>query len=83
MKTPEAFMDYFRVNYPGPRTIITSPDWHAPKIYAAAISASGRDELLAACKEAVELGGTSDEKWVPLTTLRKMVAAIAKAEVSQ
>ena len=50
MKTPEAFMDYFRTNYPGPNTIISKPDWHAPKIYAAAIQASGYMELLYALK---------------------------------
>lgn len=32
-----AFADYFRRNYPGPDTIITNPDWHAPRIYRAAV----------------------------------------------
>jgi hypothetical protein len=47
MTTPEEFMQYFRVNYP------TLPDWHARKIYAAAIAASGlaaAPELLDECK---------------------------------
>lgn len=48
MKTPEEFMEYFRTNYPGPDTIIHSPDWHAPKIYRAAIYASGFKELYGA-----------------------------------
>ncbi len=30
------FTEYFVKNYPGPNTIITSPHWHAPKIFAAA-----------------------------------------------
>ena len=33
------FEDYFRNNYPGPDTIIFNPDWHAPKIFRAAIHA--------------------------------------------
>ena len=37
--TPEQFMLWFQVNYPGPKTIIVDPDWHAPKIYRAAIAA--------------------------------------------
>ena len=53
MKTPKAFMEYFRTNYPGPDTIISKPDWHAPKIYAAALAASGHHELLNACKEVI------------------------------
>ena len=32
------FAEYFRKNYPGPKTIITDPDWHAPKIFAAVVS---------------------------------------------
>lgn len=57
MKTPEQFMEYFRTNYPGPNTIIARPDWHAPKIYRAAIAASAHDDLLEAGKalEAAEL----------------------------
>ena len=35
----EAFMDYFRRNYPGPDTIIGRPDWHSPKIFRAAVHA--------------------------------------------
>ena len=48
--TPDAFMEYFRTNYPGPHTVITAPDWHAPKIYAAAIAASGHADLVSAVK---------------------------------
>jgi hypothetical protein len=33
------FTDYFVKNYPGPDTIIYNPNWHAPKIFAAAHSA--------------------------------------------
>lgn len=53
MNTPEQFMEYFRSNYPGPNTVIARPDWHAPKIYRAAIAASAHDDLLEACKAAV------------------------------
>jgi len=35
----EAFMEYFRRNYPGPDTIIGRPDWHSPKIFRAAVRA--------------------------------------------
>lgn len=48
--TPEQFMEYFRSNYPGPDTIISKPDWHAPQIYRAAIEASAFGDLLEACK---------------------------------
>lgn len=34
----DAFADYFRRNYPRD-TIISSPDWHAPRIYRAAVYA--------------------------------------------
>jgi hypothetical protein len=50
MKTPESFMDYFSANYPGPHTVINNPDWHAPKIYRAAIDASAFADLLEALK---------------------------------
>lgn len=30
------FTEYFCTNYPGPKTIITDPKWHAPKIFRAA-----------------------------------------------
>ena len=40
MDAPEEFMLWFRKNYPGPDTIIHKPDWHAPKIYRAAIHAA-------------------------------------------
>lgn len=35
----EAFTKYFVHNYPGPRTIISNPLWHAPKIFRAAAHA--------------------------------------------
>jgi hypothetical protein len=38
----ERFADWFRRNYPGPDTIIGKPDWHAPKIFRAAIAALRR-----------------------------------------
>lgn len=93
MKTPEMFMEYFRWNYPGPDTIIHNPDWHAPKIYAAAIAASGQRELLAACKKLVSIS----DLWVPTkvtiehadeaaalhTARRFLLDAIAKAEEVQ
>jgi hypothetical protein len=30
------FTEYFVRNYPGPNTIISDPNWHAPKIFRAA-----------------------------------------------
>lgn len=38
----EAFAAYFRKNYPGPDTIIGNPDWHAPRLYRAALDAHRR-----------------------------------------
>ncbi len=35
----QSFRDYFARNYPGPNTIIHDPDWHAPKIFRAAVEA--------------------------------------------
>jgi hypothetical protein len=34
-----AFSEYFVKNYPGPMTIIANPNWHAPKIFRAALHA--------------------------------------------
>lgn len=33
----ERFAQWFRENYPGPNTVIHDPDWHAPKIFRAAL----------------------------------------------
>jgi hypothetical protein len=33
------FVEYFVRNYPGPHTIISNPNWHAPKIFRAAMYA--------------------------------------------
>ena len=35
----EQFTEWFRKNYPGPNTIIYDPDWHAPRVFRAAIAA--------------------------------------------
>lgn len=43
---PDQFLAYMRTNYPGPRTIISDPNWHAPKIWRAALFALR--ELMAA-----------------------------------
>jgi len=92
MKTPETFMEYFRKNYPGPNTIIHDPDWHAPKIYRVALTASAFADLLAACEktlkwiESVRVSDPDD----PLQKLQDqfhgpyremLAAAIAKARV--
>jgi len=44
----QAFDKWFAENYPGPRTIISDPHWHSPKIFRAALSAyqDALDELL-------------------------------------
>lgn len=92
--TPGQFMEYFRRNYPGPNTIIFSPDWHAPKIYAAAIAASAYGELLEACKSIFPIvnnrmigcgAATSDpEIYTALVkALDLMSSAIEKAEEGQ
>ena len=33
----DRFASWFRQNYPGPDTVIHDPDWHAPKIFRAAL----------------------------------------------
>ena len=33
------FSEYFVKNYPGPNTIISDPNWHAPRIFRAALHA--------------------------------------------
>lgn len=33
------FAEYFVKNYPGPHTIIGDPNWHAPKVFRAALHA--------------------------------------------
>lgn len=41
-----AFSEYFVKNYPGPRTIICDPTWHAPRIFRAALYALEQAGLL-------------------------------------
>ena len=46
----EYFSEYFRQNYPGPNTVIGNPNWHAPKIFRAAvwaISQARKDNITA------------------------------------
>lgn len=50
LKTPDEFTEYFRKNYPGPSTIISSPDYHSPKIYRAAIACSDFQPLIKAAE---------------------------------
>jgi len=72
MTTPEQFMLWFRVNYPALR-----PQFHAPKIYRAAIAASPLPELLDALKgllATVEAGDNDD------ALVKAARAAVAKAE---
>lgn len=42
------FSEYFVRNYPGPHTIIGDPNWHAPKIFRAALHAIESESLLQA-----------------------------------
>lgn len=39
----EEFIEWFAKNYPGPSTIISNPNWHAPKIFRAATRQLERD----------------------------------------
>jgi hypothetical protein len=50
-KALATFMEYFRTNYPGPDTIISRPDWHAPKIFRAVESALKDAGLVASRSE--------------------------------
>lgn len=40
------FAEYFVRNYPGPHTIISDPNWHAPKIFRAALHAIESESTL-------------------------------------
>jgi hypothetical protein len=40
------FSEYFVKNYPGPHTIIGDPNWHAPKIFRAALHAIESESTL-------------------------------------
>ena len=44
-KALATFSEYFRKNYPGPDTIIHNPDWHAPRIFRAALAAMPRPAI--------------------------------------
>lgn len=81
--TPEEFVKYFCENYPG-RTVISEPGWHAPKIYRAAIRASAHDDLLEACKLAIQYCACSiadrDSGHRIGCFVPDVTAAIAKAE---
>jgi hypothetical protein len=89
--TPEEFMQYFRSNYPGPSTIISSPDWHAPKIYRAAIHASGYKQLVEAleaaaavvCSLSCESVKTTDRPWHHSPLCVQVTAALALARGEQ
>lgn len=80
MKTPEQFMEYYRSNYPS-RTIISNPDWHAPKLYRAAIQASAHEELLEACqltlKHLIELMETGIRITAPNSPEAEAIGLIA------
>jgi|HubBroStandDraft_4_1064222.scaffolds.fasta_scaffold47461_2 hypothetical protein len=47
----EIFTAYFVQNYPGPNTIIRDPNWHAPKIFKAALYAIELERERAARKK--------------------------------
>lgn len=76
-------MEYFRTNYPGPNTIIFDPNWHAPKIYRAAIAASAYRELVEALQLAFKLprpwmdGGVTFAEWD--AAISKIESVLAKA----
>lgn len=80
-ETPEGFLNYFRQNYPGPNTVICSPDWHAPRIYRAALHFSGKDNRIAELER--DLAGMEGS----LDTLKEALAekdqllSIAQAEI--
>jgi hypothetical protein len=59
-KALAAFMEYFRTNYPGPDTIISRPDWHAPKIFRAVEYALKDAGLVASPSETAP-------KWIPVS----------------
>jgi len=80
MKVPDQFMQYFRKNYPGPTTIISTPDWHAPKIYRAAMSACGMDVLIEAAAFALSVLETNPVEMSERMAIEKLVAALEKIQ---
>ena len=80
MTTPEIFLDYFRKNYSGPHTIISQPDWHARKIYRAAIAASRLMDTLAAAKFALSVLKANPIELSEQMAIDKLEAAIRAAE---
>ena len=61
------FAAYFRKNYPGPDTIIHNPDWHAPRIFRAALAAigPGSEAWAEAVKRMVEASDALDpDDWL-------------------
>ncbi|WP_104019083.1 hypothetical protein [Roseovarius nitratireducens] len=58
----ERFADWFRQNYPGPDTIIHKPDWHAPKIFRAALHCIPQSTLDLALSDTCR--NCAGEKWV-------------------
>ncbi len=79
-QTPEEFMEYFRSNYPGPNTIIRNPDWHAPKIYRAALHASGHAELYEALKRVIQNHCPDEQFFCGSCTEARKVLAKARGE---
>jgi hypothetical protein len=55
------FSEYFVRNYPGPHTIIGDPNWHAPKIFRAALFAIEDAQTDAQIREGMRVAQVMDE----------------------
>ena len=73
--TPEQFRLWFGVNYPA-----MNPDFHAPKIYRAAIQASPLPELLAAVKAMVQILETDANDDVAVAAIENIMKMVTNAE---
>ena len=58
-----SFTAYFCRNYPGPDTIIHKPEWHAPKIFHAAVDAIARCGRPAIQPEPEESAKYDEDHW--------------------
>jgi len=55
-----AFAEWFAQNYPGPRTVIHDPNWHAPKIFRAVENAMRAESPASASPNIAESNDRAD-----------------------
>lgn len=81
----ETFAAYFVQNYPGPHTIISDPNWHAPKIFRAALYAIESESPIDARREAFTVLASAMQKFAPdlvKTLVERWEAATTESEIA-